>query len=1390
MHKLKLSLLLLGLTAVLNVLAAPGDGTFTFRITGPGGENQMQETAPAASQERESPRAAARQTTAPTANPPREEGRTAVYAANPARNAEPVSPGTRYTVQRSDTIWSIAHRVLPTDGSVNEFQAVAAIYRHNPDAFGNGNVNNLRTVTLTIPPSDDMAREDTATGSRLLREGSLTLPPLTAASEEASPQSGSSAQPEAQGTAQAASSVLTDGTEPAAMPREYVARETMAREGERNLLAATAGERQQENALLPVAEADVSTADGERRNAEDSALSEKAPAAPAEPISAENMDFQVIRELIDSANKAIEKTGADVEKKLDTAIKRTQTVAENAAASVAREEVSEVMARYESLISDLQQSNAELRANISKLGRQIDQVRSISIENSDNLAAMEERLLAADTDTSNAFIPHGPMMWMLLGVGIMALTLAGSLFFFKRRLRQDAAGSSSEDEFEDDLSSTELISSTVALSEEDREKLKEQEENPASEESKEGGEETQKAPETQGSEAEHAEAAAEAEDESGKRRILDTDEVQIPESMFKENENLARKAREAQQAKEEAEARKAAEAARKAEDEKLMQDWQEQNKIAPEVSERIRRNEEEIKKAWEDAAREKEDDKATLDAWSEALKEQENAAALKATEVKPPENSAVLKDGSDAENPDEALARQWEEALKAQESGKDQSGSGTSVAEDGKEDQALSADEELARQWEEALKAQESGKDQRGSGTSVADDGKEDKASGADEELARQWEEALKAQESGKDQSGSGTSVAEDGKEDQALSADEELARQWEEALKAQESGKDQSGSGTSVAGAGKEDKALSADEELARQWEEALKAQAEPHPKNDAPDDVDIGSDGASREGEGADPSLKSSPDTTLPQAAADLAAAMANGAEEKKVRPDLPVQKPAAVFEESAVQDTAAPAEESSHAEADTESTPSPAEAPEEQASESDTATEAGVADGPSILQDDAAFADAISALVQSNYEYYPRVHHESFEESDETAVLPQDGETEEEALKEKAESYVYAGEPSLEEDYRTQVMPAAENGAADTPEQTEVQGNAMVKEDASSPEGQFRAPLEDPSPKLTEKADPVTLAQQRAMAMLTGSDEENDAASSEDLPFTWMVPPEENSAASAAPTETSGSVAVQDPLTERVADAASQEEEAQAAAPLSEEFPAEEDEEHFKRLAEDLKSGAGDNLSGLEDSELLNMLSQGDAGSSVPSSEQGIAALSSAQPEEPDDSALLKMLDESAQGSAAAVAGDSAEPEGTAPGDALSPELKEALASSHSTDSGLDDASLMGMLDRTGDTSLNPQDVTTAPLSESELEEMLSPEKAPAGQGMESPAETAAASSLTRSQREKLTAALNLALLYFESGDEEEALSTLSEVEERGDRELKQRVRELKERYAAHA
>ena len=1313
MHKLKLSLLLLGLTAVLNVLAAPGDGTFTFRITGPGGENQMQETAPAASQERESPRAAARQTTAPTANPPREEGRTAVYAANPARNAEPVSPGTRYTVQRSDTIWSIAHRVLPTDGSVNEFQAVAAIYRHNPDAFGNGNVNNLRTVTLTIPPSGDMAREDTATGSRLLREGSLTLPPLTAASEEASPQSGSSAQPEAQGTAQTASSVLTDGTEPAAMPREYVARETMAREGERNLLAATAGERQQENALLPVAEADVSTADGERRNAEDSALSEKAPAAPAEPISAENMDFQVIRELIDSANKAIEKTGADVEKKLDTAIKRTQTVAENAAASVAREEVSEVMARYESLISDLQQSNAELRANISKLGRQIDQVRSISIENSDNLAAMEERLLAADTDTSNAFIPHGPMMWMLLGVGIMALTLAGSLFFFKRRLRQDAAGSSSEDEFEDDLSSTELISSTVALSEEDREKLKEQEENPASEESKEGGEETQKAPETQGSEAEHAEhaeAAAEAEDESGKRRILDTDEVQIPESMFKENENLARKAREAQQAKEEAEARKAAEAARKAEDEKLMQDWQEQNKIAPEVSERIRRNEEEIKKAWEDAAREKEDDKATLDAWSEALKEQENAAALKATEVKPPENSAVLKDGSDAENPDEALARQWEEALKAQESGKDQSGSGTSVAEAGKEDKALSADEELARQWEEALKAQESGKDQ--------------------------------------------------------------------------------SGSGTSVAGAGKEDKALSADEELARQWEEALKAQAEPHPKNDAPDDVDIGSDGASREGEGADPSLKSSPDTTLPQAAADLAAAMANGAEEKKVRPDLPVQKPAAVFEESAVQDTAAPAEESSHAEADTESTPSPAEAPEEQASESDTATEAGVADGPSILQDDAAFADAISALVQSNYEYYPRVHHESFEESDETAVLPQDGETEEEALKEKAESYVYAGEPSLEEDYRTQVLPAAENGAADTPEQTEVQGNAMVKEDASSPEGQFRAPLEDPSPKLTEKADPVTLAQQRAMAMLTSSDEENDAASSEDLPFTWMVPPEENSAASAAATETSGSVAVQDPLTERVADAASQEEEAQAAAPLSEEFPAEEDEEHFKRLAEDLKSGAGDNLSGLEDSELLNMLSQGDAVSSVPSSEQGIAALSSAQPEEPDDSALLKMLDESAQGSAAAVAGDSAEPEGTAPGDALTPELKEALASSHSTDSGLDDASLMGMLDRTGDTSLNPQDVTTAPLSESELEEMLSPEKAPAGQGVESPAETAAASSLTRSQREKLTAALNLALLYFESGDEEEALSTLSEVEERGDRELKQRVRELKERYAAHA
>jgi len=91
-------------------------------------------------------------------------------APQPARQtrAEPSAPPVRYTaettqsggslsgstygpVKESDTLWSIASRARP-DSSVSIHQTLVAIYRANPDAFGNGNINNLlKGKVLQIP---------------------------------------------------------------------------------------------------------------------------------------------------------------------------------------------------------------------------------------------------------------------------------------------------------------------------------------------------------------------------------------------------------------------------------------------------------------------------------------------------------------------------------------------------------------------------------------------------------------------------------------------------------------------------------------------------------------------------------------------------------------------------------------------------------------------------------------------------------------------------------------------------------------------------------------------------------------------------------------------------------------------------------------------------------------------------------------------------------------------------------------------------------------------------------------------------------------------------------------------------------------------------------------
>jgi len=105
-----------------------------------------------------------------------------VVTATPA----PDMAGTSYTVQRKDTLWSIAERVRG-DGDMTVNQVMLALYRSNPEAFL-GNINRLKTgAILRVPESPDLASTTPAEAIAAVREQNAALQVGAAASTPAEP---------------------------------------------------------------------------------------------------------------------------------------------------------------------------------------------------------------------------------------------------------------------------------------------------------------------------------------------------------------------------------------------------------------------------------------------------------------------------------------------------------------------------------------------------------------------------------------------------------------------------------------------------------------------------------------------------------------------------------------------------------------------------------------------------------------------------------------------------------------------------------------------------------------------------------------------------------------------------------------------------------------------------------------------------------------------------------------------------------------------------------------------------------------------------------------------------------------------------------------------------
>ena len=464
MHAYKKALLSVALSFLLpfSAMSADEDGTFTITIQGPEVEDTVPQVQPVQPARRSPVRSAApRQNRQATVNATTTRAPAATATRQPQTQSNATSvhqtPARIYSVASGDTIWSVAHRYLPQDRSVNEFQIVASIYRHNRGAFGQGNVNNLLRTTITIPPVSEIARETTDTGSRLLAQGRMTLPPLGNAPATVNTQTTSTntATPVPATQASKPMQSLSDNDIP-----QYTATETKIKKLQEEEIKKDLSVAMPENthgADLDKSQATEKTVSN-ANNEGSSDNNKKAEAAKtmSADLAAAAVDAQSIRIMLDGNKKAIDEKTKVLEQQLAEAMDRMKKTSA-ATAKTAADSVSTLASQYDNIISGLQQDIIEIKGNISKISQDNDRMREMLLANDEKIEDMQLQLskISVSTPTSEVDLDQ-PVMMILFGAGLLALVLM--IVFLIIKLKSRASAKMTDDfDVEDDYSSDDTL---------------------------------------------------------------------------------------------------------------------------------------------------------------------------------------------------------------------------------------------------------------------------------------------------------------------------------------------------------------------------------------------------------------------------------------------------------------------------------------------------------------------------------------------------------------------------------------------------------------------------------------------------------------------------------------------------------------------------------------------------------------------------------------------------------------------------------------------------------------------------------------------------------------------------------------------------------------------
>lgn len=464
MHAYKKALLSVALSFLLpfSAMSADEDGTFTITIQGPEVEDTVPQVQPVQPASRAPVRRAApRQNRQATVNATATRAPAATATRQPQTESNATSvqqtPARTYSVASGDTIWSVAHRYLPLDRSVNEFQIVASIYRHNRGAFGRGNVNNLLRTTITIPPVSEIARETTDTGSRLLAQGSMTLPPLGNAPATVNTQAtlNNTATPAPATQASKPMQSLSDNDIP-----QYTATETKIKKLQEEAVKKDLSVAMPENTRgadldkSQVTEETVPNGNNEG-SADNNKKAETAKAMSAD-LAAAAVDAQSIRIMLDGNKKAIDEKTKVLEQQLAEAMDRMKKTSA-ATAKTAADSVSTLASQYDNIISGLQQDIIEIKGNISKLSQDNDRMREMLLANDEKIEDMQLQLSQFSVSTPTSVVDlDKPVMMILFGAGLLALVLM--IVFLIIKLKSRASAKMTDDfDVEDDYSSDDTL---------------------------------------------------------------------------------------------------------------------------------------------------------------------------------------------------------------------------------------------------------------------------------------------------------------------------------------------------------------------------------------------------------------------------------------------------------------------------------------------------------------------------------------------------------------------------------------------------------------------------------------------------------------------------------------------------------------------------------------------------------------------------------------------------------------------------------------------------------------------------------------------------------------------------------------------------------------------